>query len=276
MRTFFTQPRSAWPPRARRYKPARVEKNSSASQSSPDVIGLRSTRLPARTCAWPMFASGRCTGIFDQPCSQASALGHVGGNRLSRAAISTSPSSVRYASRKYPRSQMRAATRNIGLRVRPFHAHHLERETRRRRQRVGHHVRRPLRDAFQNRLLVAPRSSPIPRRTRTPCPPARPPAPSPSASRTFSECRIARQPERNAQFAQLLEVHAVALPINRLARSFSCNFPRGGALWPPAVGPSTTKPSTFPFAFLSIVKASVFDAMMARNFGRASAADRTP
>ena len=39
----------------------------------------------------------------------------------------------------------------------------------------------------------------------------------------------------------------------------SCGLPRGGALWPPAVGPSTTKPSTLPFAFFTIVAARVFE-----------------
>ena len=52
--------------------------------------------------------------------------------------------------------------------------------------------------------------------------------------------------------------------------SFSVSLPRGGALWPPAVGPSTMNPSTFPFDFFSNVAASVFDATIGRNRGRRS------
>ncbi len=44
--------------------------------------------------------------------------------------------------------------------------------------------------------------------------------------------------------------------------------PRGGALWPPAVGPSTTKPSTRPFPFLAIIEARVWEETMGRNLGR--------
>jgi hypothetical protein len=47
-----------------------------------------------------------------------------------------------------------------------------------------------------------------------------------------------------------------------------CCFPRGGALRPPAVGPSTTNPSILPLAFRSRVTASVFEATMGRHFGR--------
>ena len=51
----------------------------------------------------------------------------------------------------------------------------------------------------------------------------------------------------------------------------SAGLPRGGALWPPAVGPSMMKPSTRPFALRWSVSASVFDAMIGRNRGRFSA-----
>ena len=41
-----------------------------------------------------------------------------------------------------------------------------------------------------------------------------------------------------------------------------------GALWPPAVSPSTTKPSTLPLDLRASVMASVADATMPRNSGR--------
>ncbi len=45
-------------------------------------------------------------------------------------------------------------------------------------------------------------------------------------------------------------------------------LPRGGALCPPAVGPSMMNPSTLPLAFFSSVAARTFDAMIGRNRGR--------
>lgn len=55
-------------------------------------------------------------------------------------------------------------------------------------------------------------------------------------------------------------------PYSRWPRPSSCKWRRGGALWPPAVGPSMTKPSTWPVAILA--RARVTEAMMARKYGR--------
>ena len=52
--------------------------------------------------------------------------------------------------------------------------------------------------------------------------------------------------------------------------AFSCILPRGGALCPPAVGPSTTKPSIEPLARLRSAAASTCDETMARKSGRLS------
>ncbi len=51
---------------------------------------------------------------------------------------------------------------------------------------------------------------------------------------------------------------------------FRVGLPRGGALCPAAVGPSTMNPSTRPLAFFAKTLASVTEATIARNFGRSS------
>src|SRR3972149_2632948 len=50
----------------------------------------------------------------------------------------------------------------------------------------------------------------------------------------------------------------------------SLRTPLGIALWPPAEGPSTTRPSTLPEPFFTRVWASTADAIMARKRGRLS------
>ena len=79
----------------------------------------------------------------------------------------------------------------------------------------------------------------------------------------------AGEPEGEAELAHLVEVDHVALAVDRLAALVRArSSPRGGALWPPAVGPSMTKPSTRPLALRASMVARLLEAMMGRKKGR--------
>jgi len=80
----------------------------------------------------------------------------------------------------------------------------------------------------------------------------------------------AGEPERQADLGDLRQVGHVARAVDGFPAALSCSGPRGGALWPPARSPSTTKPSTLPLDLRARVCARVAEETMARNRGRAS------
>ncbi len=104
-----------------------------------------------------------------------------------------------------------------------------------------------------------------------PSPPVRPPRP---RSAPLPAWRCWRSPPASQNGTPSARNPAVSTlsrsPYIGSPDSFNCSLPRGGALWPPAVGPSTTNPSTFPLARRSSVAASVCDETIATNRGRIS------
>ena len=83
----------------------------------------------------------------------------------------------------------------------------------------------------------------------------------------FGIAVAAGQPEGHAEFAQFCDVDPSRSPYTGSPAALSWSLPRGGALWPPAVGPSMTRPSTRPLARRSMVVARVLEETMARKRG---------
>ena len=97
-------------------------------------------------------------------------------------------------------------------------------------------------------------------------------APRANASRTCSGDVMPPPIQKGvAEIDERIEVDDVALPVLRVARVVDAEGAARRCVVPPALGRSTTKPSTGPLLRLASAAASTWDETMPTNFGRRSA-----